>query len=130
MRGLARRMPVTMASFAIAAFALAGIPPLAGFASKWSLGAGAVESCSTWALIVYVAAGALAMGYMMPILFASLRKGDLGTPSGFESDPRMLGPIVFVAAISIVMGLTAGVPGSPAHWAMSAVLPSFGGVMP
>ncbi|MDY0340119.1 MAG: proton-conducting transporter membrane subunit [Coriobacteriia bacterium] len=130
MGGVARRMPITMTSFAVAAFALAGIPPLAGFASKWMLGAGAVESGSTWALIVYVAAGALAMGYMVPILFASLRKGDLDATGGLESDPRMLWPIVFVAVVSIVMGLAAGVPGSPAHWAMSAVLPSFGGVMP
>lgn len=130
MGGLARRMPVTMTSFAVAAFALAGIPPLAGFASKWLLGAGAVETGATWALIVYVAAGALAMGYMVPILFASLRTGDLGRPDGIESDPRMLWPIVAVAAVSIVMGLAAGVPGSPAHWALSAVLPSFGGVMP
>ena len=130
MGGLARRMPVTMTSFAVAAFALAGIPPLAGFASKWLLGAGAVETGATWALIVYVAAGALAMGYMVPILFASLRTGDLGQSDGIESDPRMLWPIVAVAVVSIVMGLTAGVPGSPAHWALSAVLPSFGGVMP
>ncbi len=130
MGGVARRMPVTMSAFAVAAFALAGIPPLAGFASKWQLGAGAVESGSPWALLVYVAAGALAMGYMMPILFASLRTGDLGTRDGLESDPRMLWPIVLVAVVSIVMGLAAGVPGSPAHWALSAVLPSFGGVMP
>ncbi|MHB1135971.1 MAG: proton-conducting transporter transmembrane domain-containing protein [Coriobacteriia bacterium] len=130
MGGLARRMPITMASFAVAAFALAGIPPLAGFASKWFLGAGAVESGSTWALIVYVAAGALAMGYMMPILFASLRTGDMGSPDGLESDPRMLWPIVLVAIVSILLGLTAGMPGSPTHWALAAVLPSFGGVMP
>ncbi|MBN2839745.1 MAG: monovalent cation/H+ antiporter subunit D family protein [Coriobacteriia bacterium] len=128
--GVARRMPITMSSFAIAAFALAGIPPFAGFASKWLLGAGAVESGSSWALIVYVAAGALAMGYMVPILSASLRTGDLGSPNGLESDPRMLWPIVLVAAMSIVLGLAAGVPGSPTHWALSAVLPSFGGVMP
>lgn len=129
MGGVARRMPLTMSAFSIAAFALAGIPPLAGFASKWQLGAGAVEAGSTWALLVYVAAGALAMGYMVPILLAALRPGDLERSGGPESDPRMLWPIVLVAIVSVLFGLTAGLPGSPAHWALSAVLPSFGGVM-
>ena len=32
--GLARRIPVTFATFAIATAAIAGIPPLAGFFSK------------------------------------------------------------------------------------------------
>lgn len=130
MGGVARRMPVTMGSFAVAAFALAGIPPLAGFASKWLLGSGSVEAGASWALIVYVAAGALAMGYMVPILLAAMRPGDHGAPEGVESDPRMLWPIVIVAAMSIVLGLTAGLPGSPVHWALTAVAPAFGGVTP
>ncbi len=130
MGGVARRMPLTMSAFAVAAFALAGIPPLAGFASKWLLGSGSVEADAPWALLVYVAAGALAMGYMVPILLASLRAGDRGSRTGIESDPRMLWPIVIVGAMSIILGLTAGMPGSPIHWAMTAVAPSFGGVTP
>jgi multicomponent Na+:H+ antiporter subunit D len=128
--GVARRMPVTMTSFAVAAFALAGIPPLAGFASKWLLGIGAAEGGAPWALLVYVASGALAIGYMVPILIASLRPGDHPEAAGTESDPRMLWPIVTVAALSIIFGLTAGLPGSPAHWALTAIAPSFGGLMP
>jgi multicomponent Na+:H+ antiporter subunit D len=130
MGGVARRMPLTMTSFAVAAFALTGIPPLAGFASKWLLGSGSVEAGEPWALIVYVGAGALAMGYMLPILIASIRPGDQDAAEGTESDPRMLWPIVIVGALSIILGLTAGIPGSPAHWAMMAVAPSFGGVTP
>lgn len=130
MGGVARRMPLTMTSFAVAAFALTGIPPLAGFASKWLLGSGSVEAGEPWALIVYVGAGALAMGYMLPILIASIRPGDQDAAEGTEGDPRMLWPIVIVGALSIILGLTAGIPGSPAHWAMMAVAPSFGGVTP
>lgn len=128
--GVARRMPITMTSFAVAAFALAGIPPLAGFASKWMLGAGAAEGGSVWALLVYVASGALALGYMVPILTASLREGNQPARTGTESDPRMLWPIVIVAILSVVFGVTAGMPGSPAHWAVTAIAPSFGGWTP
>ncbi|MBN2847661.1 MAG: monovalent cation/H+ antiporter subunit D family protein [Coriobacteriia bacterium] len=128
--GVARRMPITMTSFAVAAFALAGIPPLAGFASKWMLGAGAAEGGSVWALLVYVASGALALGYMVPILAASLRDGEQPARTGAESDPRMLWPIVIVAILSVVFGVTAGMPGSPAHWAVTAIAPSFGGWTP
>ena len=128
--GVARRMPVTMASFAVAAFALAGIPPLAGFASKWLLGAGASEGGSVWALLVYVSSGALAIGYMFPILMAPIRPGEFPEAAGPESDRRMMWPIVVVAALTIAFGVTAGLPGSPAHWALTAIAPSFGGWTP
>ncbi len=128
--GVARRMPLTMASFAVAAFALAGIPPLAGFASKWLLAGGAAEAGANWAVLVYVASGALAIGYMVPVLTSSLRQGDAGEHSGAESDPRMLWPIVTVALLTVLFGLTAGLPGSPAHWAITAIAPSFEGWTP
>lgn len=130
MGGVARRMPLTMAAFAAAAFALAGVPPLAGFASKWMLGTGAVESEQTWALVVYALSGALALGYMVPVLVASLGSGSHERGPGAESDVRMLVPILVVAAASIVFGATAGIPGSPAHWAMAAIAPSFAGWTP
>lgn len=130
MAGVARRMPLTMGAFAVAAFALAGVPPLAGFASKWLLGTGAYESGQLWGLGVYAASGALALGYMMPILIASLRPAAHERPSGPESDPRLLLPIILMALVTIVLGVTAGVPGSPIHWAMTAVAPSFEGWRP
>lgn len=128
--GVARRMPLTMASFAVAALGLAGIPPLAGFYSKWLLGAGAAEGGAAWATLVYVLSGALAMGYMLPILLTSLRPGTLGSPDGPESDLRMLVPIVLVGVGTLVLGLAAGLPGGPVGWALRAVGPSFGVVVP
>lgn len=128
--GVARRMPLTMASFAAAALGLAGIPPLAGFYSKWLLGVGAAEGGARWATFVYVVSGALAMGYMLPILLTSLRPGKLGSPDGPESDLRMLAPIVLVGVATLVTGLSAGLPGSPVGWALRAVGPSFGMVVP
>jgi multicomponent Na+:H+ antiporter subunit D len=128
--GVARRMPLTIASFGLAALGLAGIPPLAGFYSKWLLGAGAAEGGAVWATLVYAASGALAMGYMLPILIAALRPGALGAPNGPESDVRMLVPIVLVGIGTLVLGLATGLPGGPVGWALRAVGPSFGVVVP
>ncbi|MGM9593039.1 MAG: complex I subunit 5 family protein [Candidatus Onthomonas sp.] len=41
--GLGRKMPLTFAAFAVASFGLIGIPPFAGFFSKWEIAAAAVE---------------------------------------------------------------------------------------
>jgi multicomponent Na+:H+ antiporter subunit D len=49
--GLAYKMPVVFATFTIGALALVGIPPLAGFISKWNLCTAAVEEGSFMAYI-------------------------------------------------------------------------------
>jgi formate hydrogenlyase subunit 3/multisubunit Na+/H+ antiporter MnhD subunit len=41
--GLAGRMPITFVSFLVAAMAIAGVPPLNGFVSKWMVYQGVVE---------------------------------------------------------------------------------------
>ena len=44
LRGLRRAMPMTFAAFTLAALSLLGVPPLAGFLSKWNLLQAAAES--------------------------------------------------------------------------------------
>lgn len=41
--GLGTRMPLTFAAFTVASFGLIGIPPFAGFFSKWAIASAAVE---------------------------------------------------------------------------------------
>jgi formate hydrogenlyase subunit 3/multisubunit Na+/H+ antiporter MnhD subunit len=41
--GLAGRMPITFVSFLVAALAIAGVPPLNGFVSKWMVYQGVIE---------------------------------------------------------------------------------------
>ncbi len=58
MTGLGQTMPVTMAAFSIAALAMIGVPPLAGFFSKFYLAqAGFGEG--NWAVVVVVLASSL-----------------------------------------------------------------------
>ncbi len=141
--GIGRVMPLTMWSFAIASFGLAGLPPVAGFFSKFPLGVGAAQAGEIWAVILFVTSGALAVGYLAPILIRAARRGDAdafgdrsvdATRSAArrrpESDPRMLWPVVTVALLALAMGLLAGVPGSPLDWAARALAPSFVGWTP
>lgn len=51
MRGLARNMPVTFACFTVCGLALIGVPPLAGFFSKYQL-IGAALSENGWQFVV------------------------------------------------------------------------------
>jgi multicomponent Na+:H+ antiporter subunit D len=38
LRGVGRRMPLTMGAFTVAALGMVGVPPTAGFVTKWTLG--------------------------------------------------------------------------------------------
>jgi len=71
MHGVGRRMPGTMAAFSVAALGMIGIPPMAGFISKWYLAAGAIEGTQYWVLVVLGISTALNAAYFLPILGAA-----------------------------------------------------------
>ena len=68
LKGLGRRMPITSLGLIISLFALAGVPPLAGFWSKIMLFGGALDAGSTiwwapWLAIAGVLNSALSLAY-------------------------------------------------------------------
>jgi multicomponent Na+:H+ antiporter subunit D len=72
--GVGRRMPVTMTAFAIGALSMIGLPPTAGFLSKWYLLTGAVSSQQFAAAAVIVASTLLNAAYFIPIVHAAFFK--------------------------------------------------------
>ena len=56
--GLGRRLPVTAAAFTVGAIAMVGVPPTAGFFSKWYLAIAAVEQ-DLWVVLAVVLLGSL-----------------------------------------------------------------------
>lgn len=67
-RGLGKRMPITAMAMSISLLALAGVPPLNGFWSKFILFAAAVDSGTTvgwgpWLAIAGILNSALSLGY-------------------------------------------------------------------
>src|SRR5690606_31573965 len=58
LRGIGKRMPLTMAAFVIGGLSLIGVPGTAGFISKWYLVLAAFE-LDWWPLIIVILVGSL-----------------------------------------------------------------------
>ena len=69
MAGIGRRMPVTMAAFAVASVGMAGLPLVAGFVSKWYLLIGSIDSGTAVFAGVLFLSGLLNIGYFWPIVY-------------------------------------------------------------
>lgn len=123
MKGAGRRMPWTMGAFTVAALGMIGVPPLAGFISKWYLGVGAVESGDYWVLGVLAVSSLLNAAYFLPILQAAWftpQEGDWPHehhPRGrFETSLWLLIPPLVTALLVLLAGLFAGTEYSPLAW--------------
>ncbi len=66
MSGLGRVMPLTFAAFAIASLSMIGVPPVAGFVSKWYLVIGSLEAHQIGLLVVLLASTLLNAAYFVP----------------------------------------------------------------
>lgn len=103
--GIGRQMPLTMGAFALASIGLAGIPPIAGFISKWFLAEGTVEAGEPLFLAVLLLSGLLNAGYLFPIVSrAFFRSSDRF--AGFnEASTFIVVPLLLAAALSLLLGL-------------------------
>jgi multicomponent Na+:H+ antiporter subunit D len=124
MDGVGRRMPWTTLAFTLGALGMIGVPPVAGFVSKWYLGLGAVEAGSHWVLAVLVTSSLLNAGYFFPILFRAWFKEppahwpEEHIPAGrMETAAPLLWPPVITALLALAAGLFAAAPYSPLEWA-------------
>ena len=111
--GLGRRMPVTFACVTLAGLALTGVPPLAGFLSKYRLvtagfSAGTAPGIAFSACVLL--SGVLCALYILPIPIdawsLSGRTARTPVPSGrSEADRRMLVPMALVTALILAVSL-------------------------
>ncbi|MBL0291889.1 MAG: NADH-quinone oxidoreductase subunit L [Betaproteobacteria bacterium] len=114
MGGLARKIPVTFVTFAIATAAIAGIPPLAGFFSKdeilWFSFASA-RGGSTFLWLVASAASLMTSFYMFRLLwltfFGASRMSHEVEHHVHESPLSMTGVLAVLALLSAVGGFLA-----------------------
>jgi multicomponent Na+:H+ antiporter subunit D len=76
LNGIGRRMPWTMGAFALAALSMIGLPPTAGFISKWYILMGAVDGGQVFAAAVLIASTLLNAGYFLPVVYAAFFKPE------------------------------------------------------
>ncbi len=123
MDGVAHRMPWTMAAFTLGALGMIGVPPLAGFISKWYLGTGAMAAGQEWIVAVLVGSSVLNAAYFLPIIYAAWFREAKGAwpaeqPRGSaETRWTLLLPPLVTALFALAVGLLASVPFSPLEWA-------------
>ena len=124
MAGVARRLPLTMLAFSVAALGMIGIPPVAGFLSKWYLGVGALDAGAPWVIPVLLASSLLNAAYFLPVIRTAYfdepdpdRWTDRGHSRRFEADWRLVVPTVITALLALLSGLFGGIPWSPLGWA-------------
>ncbi|HDQ41168.1 MAG TPA: monovalent cation/H+ antiporter subunit D family protein [Desulfonatronum sp.] len=124
MDGVGRAMPLTMTLFTIASLGMIGVPPMAGFVSKWYLAQGGIQAGQDWVVAVLATSSLLNAAYFLPMLHAAWFK-----PLPFKPDPETLSrgivhgrleapwtllvPTLATALFSLAAGMFAGWEWSP-----------------
>ncbi|MDO8904814.1 complex I subunit 5 family protein [Hydrogenophaga sp.] len=125
--GIGQRMPWTATAFSLAALGMIGMPPLAGFVSKWYLGLGGLQVGAPWVVAVLICSALLNAAYFLPLLYriwygkpredapALTADGPLERPLG------LIAPPVITALACLAAGLLAASALSPLGWATRIV---------
>jgi multicomponent Na+:H+ antiporter subunit D len=132
MNGVGRRMPLTTAAFTVAALGMIGVPPLAGYITKWYLKKGAITAGDEWVAVVLAVSSLLNAAYFLPILY---RAWFLSPPKtwphehsfgNWETHWMLLTAPLVTAALVIWAGVFAESPYSPLAWVKLIVAREYG----
>jgi multicomponent Na+:H+ antiporter subunit D len=119
MAGAGRHMPLTMLAFSIAALGMIGIPPIAGFVSKWYLGIGGIQAGHAWVILVLAGSSLLNAAYFLPLIHRAWFAEPVSTPEAAdrrEGPPDLILPAVVTALASLGVGVLAAFDFSPLGW--------------
>lgn len=113
MRGIGRRMPLTMTAFTTASLGIAGLPFIVGFVSKFNIIEGAAMAGKPFFIATLIASALLSLTYLIPVAYIAFTGRNIN-PSFMDFQPftlrgeaakPMLVPILLTAGISIALGL-------------------------
>jgi multicomponent Na+:H+ antiporter subunit D len=109
--GLGRRLPITIGALTVSAIAIVGLPPTAGFFSKWYLAVGILQAGNWPFLIILILSSLISavyfyrvieQAYFGPVDTAYLQNQTSGK---LELPVAMLSPIVLLAVATVLLGL-------------------------
>lgn len=112
--GMGKKMPWTFAAFTVGALSLIGVPPLAGFMSKWWLAVGSIQANSLLILFVLLSSALLNAAYFLPIIYKAYFGAPAGTVGAAASTERqeapmtMVVPLLVTAVGTLMVGLYSG----------------------
>ena len=112
LKGLGKEMPIVMWTFAFAALSLVGIPPTAGFVSKWYLAQGGLMPemgiVGVVGVVMLMVSALLTAGYLMSIVMKAFFPGkdfDYANLKRKEPNYLMTVPLLLLAAAVVGMGI-------------------------
>ncbi|QJT07603.1 monovalent cation/H+ antiporter subunit D family protein [Oceanidesulfovibrio marinus] len=106
MTGIGRRMPWTMTAFFIGALSIIGLPPCAGFISKWYLLQGSLQANEPIFVVVILTSGLLNAAYFMPIVYRAFfcKPSESQFEAGVKEAPFLcIAPPIVTAIVSILL---------------------------
>lgn len=120
LNGIGYRMPWTMTAFSIGAISMIGLPPTAGFLSKWYMLMGAFQEQQVIAILVIIASTLLNAAYFIPIIYAAWFKQPEQDNESIHGEAPW--PIVMALMLTATLTLLLFIfPDVPLQLAMSLI---------
>jgi len=115
MGGLARVLPVTFVCGLVSAFAISGVPPFNGFASKWLIYQGALQvsvrhqALAVGLVVVAVFGSALTLASFIKVMYSAFLspapRDQVARLAGVRESVLRAAPMVVLAAACVLFGL-------------------------
>jgi multicomponent Na+:H+ antiporter subunit D len=103
LKGIGRRMPWTMAAFAVGALSMIGLPPTAGFLGKWFMLTGAMQAGQWVAVGIIILSTLLNAAYFLPIVVSAFfREADSNPHLGCHDHGEAPWPIVLALTATAI----------------------------
>lgn len=122
LRGLGRRMPVTMAAFTVGGLGLMGVPLTSGFVSKWYLVVGAIDAQLWFVAGVILVGSLLALVYVWRVVEVVYFQAPDEETTVREAPMSLVVPACALIGASVYFGVTAADTAGIAEYAARTLL--------
>lgn len=128
--GAAKRYPLAAFAFSVAVLGLGGLPPLAGFMSKWQIFVGGFQTHSPllqWLVVFAALNSVLSLGYYAPLVNRIYRKQPGDIVLAGKAAPFTMNLVLLVLSLAVVLlGFAPGLVNALTESAAVSLLSAFG----